>query len=100
MSTSNGAIWMVPRRRDPSFVGREVELIDLESALAATGRSSLTQPAVLPGLGGVGKTLLTVEFAHRHADDDDAVLWLAAEDPTTLASAFSGLARELGLPEA
>jgi tetratricopeptide (TPR) repeat protein len=100
MSIPNGPIWMVPRRRDPSFVGRGVEITDLESALAATGRSSLTQPAVLHGLGGVGKTLLAAEFAHRHANDYDAVLWHAVEDPNTLASAFADLAHSLGLPEA
>ena len=64
------------------------------------GRWALTQPASVHGLGGVGKTLLAVEFAHRHADDYDAVLWLAAENPTVLASAFADLARELHLPEA
>jgi hypothetical protein len=91
---------MVPRWRDPDFVGREGELAALESALAATGSSALTQPATVHGLGGVGKTLLAVEFAYRHADDYRAVLWVPAENPTTLASAFADLARQLGLPEA
>src|SRR3954464_13482433 len=93
-------VWMVPRRRDPGFVGRTKEMADLEQALAASGRSALTQPASVHGLGGVGKTLLAVEFAHRHASAYDAVFWLAAENPTTLAPAFAELARELGLPEA
>ena len=101
MSAPSGPIcWMVPRRRDPDFVGRVDELAALEQALAASGRSALTQPASVHGLGGVGKTLLAVEFAHRHADDYDAVLWLAAENPTVLASAFADLARELHLSEA
>src|SRR6516225_188620 len=91
---------MVPRWRDPDFVGREGELAALESALAATGSSALTQPATVHGLGGVGKTLLAVEFAYRHAGEYRAVLWVPAENPTTLASAFADLARELGLPEA
>jgi hypothetical protein len=77
MSDAPGPIWMVPRRPDPDFVGR-----------------TATQPAGIHGLGGVGKTLLAVEFAHRHADTYDAVFWLAAENPTTLAPAFAELARE------
>ena len=79
-------IWMVPRRPDPDFVGRAAELAALEQALAASGRSALTQPASGHGLGGVGKTLLAVEFAHRHANAYDAVFWLAAENPTTASS--------------
>jgi nucleoside phosphorylase/Tfp pilus assembly protein PilF len=91
---------MVPRRRDPNFVGREEELAALEAALAATGNSALTQPATVHGLGGVGKTLLVIEFAYRHAADYADVLWLAAENPTVLASSLADLARELALPEA
>src|SRR4051812_37928855 len=93
-------IRMVPRRHDPRFVGRAEEFASLEQVLAVTGRSALTQPASVHGLGGVGKTLLAVEYAYRHADDYDAVFWLAAENPTTLAPAFAELARTLGLPEA
>jgi hypothetical protein len=100
MSSPGRSTWMVPRRRDPHFVGREDELRALEEALASTGASALTQPASIHGLGGVGKTLLAVEFAHRHSDHYDHVLWLVAENPTALASAFADLARELSLPEA
>src|SRR3954447_25642494 len=101
MSSAGGpSIWMVPRRPAPDFVGRAAELAALEQALTASGRSALTRPVSVHGLGGVGKTLLAVEFAYRHADAYDAVFWLAAENPTTLAPAFAELARELALPEA
>jgi Tfp pilus assembly protein PilF len=92
--------WMVPRRRDPHFVGRQEELAALEAALGDSGTSVLSQPASVHGLGGVGKTVLAVEFAHIHAADYAAVLWLNAQEPTVLAAAFADLARELGLPEA
>jgi len=88
-------IWIESRRPDTGFVGRASAPAAPESAPAASGRTALTQPASVRGLGGVGKTLLAVEFAHRHADDYDAVLRLAAEDPT----AFVDLSREPGLPE-
>jgi tetratricopeptide (TPR) repeat protein len=97
MTVPTRQVWMIPRRRDPDFVGRNDELAALEAALKAAGGSALTQPVAVHGLGGVGKTLLAVEFAFRHADDYNKVLWLAAEEPTTLASSFANLARELGL---
>jgi nucleoside phosphorylase/Tfp pilus assembly protein PilF len=100
MSAPPRTPWMVPRRRDPHFVGRQEELAALEAALGDGGTSVLSQPASVHGLGGVGKTLLAVEFAYRHAADYAAVLWLSAEEPTVLAAAFADLARELGLPEA
>ena len=92
MASDRVPIWIDSRRPDTGFVGRE-------SGLATSGHTALTQPASVRGLGGVGKTLLAVEFAHRHTDDYDAVLRLAAEDPTALASAFADLSREPVLPE-
>ncbi|MGE5755607.1 MAG: FxSxx-COOH system tetratricopeptide repeat protein, partial [Planctomycetaceae bacterium] len=101
MSPPHGPkIRLVLRRHDPRFVGRAEELAALEQALAATGPSALTQPACMHGLGGVGKTLLAVKYARRHDADYDAILWLAAENPTALAPAFAELARTLRLPEA
>jgi hypothetical protein len=94
MTAPSSPLWMVPRRRDPHFVGRQEELAALAAALAATGSSALTQPATVHGLGGIGKTLLAVEFAYRHAADYANLLWLAAEDPTVLAAAFADLARD------
>jgi Tfp pilus assembly protein PilF len=100
MSAPPRTPWMVPRRRDPHFVGRQEELAALQAALGDGGTSVLSQPASVHGLGGVGKTLLAVEFAYQYAADYAAVLWLSAQEPTVLAAAFADLARELGLPEA
>jgi tetratricopeptide (TPR) repeat protein len=100
MSGWSRPIWMVPRRQDPQFVGRKDELRAIKQNLAGAGSSTLTQPVAIHGLGGVGKTSLAVEFAYWRADDYNAVLWLSAEDPTTLASAYADLAGELLLPEA
>jgi hypothetical protein len=91
---------MVPRRPGSGFVGREAELAAIEAALAASGRSALTQPASVHGLGGVGKTLPAVEFASRHADHLNTVPRVPAEQPIALALSFAQRARGLGLPEA
>ena len=59
---------------------------------------ALTQ--AIRGLGGVGKTQLAIEYAHRHAGHYDAVLWVVADTPATLATGYADLARALRLPEA
>src|SRR4051794_37619832 len=60
------AVWKVPPR-NPRFTGRDGMLTELRRRL----RSGETTPVVqaLYGLGGVGKTQLATEYAHRFATD-------------------------------
>ena len=51
-------------------------------------------------LGGVGRTQLAVEYAHRYAGGYDLVWWIPAEQTAGLRAALVGLAHQLGLPEA
>jgi hypothetical protein len=51
------------------------------------------------GLGGVGKTELALEFAHRFASDYDIAWWVPAELPTSATSALAALAARLGVEE-
>jgi hypothetical protein len=67
-----------PRRR---FVGRTAELARVAEVLRAGGRGTISQ-ASLWGLGGVGKSALALEHAHRARDELRApagVWWVAAE---------------------
>ena len=81
-------IWVMPHPRNAGFVGREALLKQIERALRPKVRSStavaLTQ--AIRGLGGIGKTQLAIEYVHRHAADYDAVLWVRADPPATLAT--------------
>lgn len=90
-------LWTVPHRRNPNFTGREELLQELREKLTSGQPAALTQ--AIHGLGGVGKTQIAIEYAFRYAGYYDAVLWVRAEEPTTLAADFAGLGNELGIAE-
>jgi tetratricopeptide (TPR) repeat protein len=56
-------------------------------------------PRVLHGLGGVGKTQLAAEYAHRHASHYRIRWWIPAEQPAAIPGHLATLARQLGIPE-
>ncbi|WP_158849944.1 FxSxx-COOH system tetratricopeptide repeat protein [Saccharothrix deserti] len=78
--------------RNAEFVGRD----DLLDAM----RRSLTEetPLVLVGFGGMGKTQLAIEYAHRFRDDYDLVWWVPADDPAVVRASLADLGARMGLP--
>jgi Tetratricopeptide repeat len=51
---------------------------------------------VLTGMGGVGKTTMAAEYAHRHLAEVSVAWQVAAEDETALRQALAELAAQLG----
>ncbi len=88
------AVWRAPLRH-PHFTGRDGMLVELRRRLHA-GETTLTVQA-LYGLGGVGKTQLALEYAHRFAADYDLVWWIDAEQPVLIPEQLTALAARLGL---
>lgn len=86
----------LPSRRNSAFFGREDELNALWVALDPQARHSTLTFSACFGLAGVGKTQLALEFAHRHLDDFDAILWVAAETPLKMEESFHQIALGLG----
>jgi hypothetical protein len=86
--------------RIASFTGRADELDKLDAILMQDKPAAVTQAAVgraaVQGMGGVGKTSLAIEYAHRFRGLYAGVCWCAAETRTGLLSAFAGLAVTLG----
>jgi hypothetical protein len=81
---------------NPLFVGREAELHELLARLEEPGPVALT-PAV-SGLGGIGKTQLAAQFAHRYQNRfPGGVFWLRMEQPDAVAEQVASFADPDGL---
>jgi NB-ARC domain/TIR domain len=79
------------RGRNPNFTGRDEQLAAVASFLAEGKHVALT------GLGGVGKSRLALEYAHRNSDDYEIIWWIRAETSATLVEDLAKLAIALGL---
>jgi MinD-like ATPase involved in chromosome partitioning or flagellar assembly len=88
-------IWNVPSR-NAAFTGRSVLLERLRDQLLAGGPTVVLAQA-LYGLGGVGKTQVALEYAHRFMADYDLVWWISAEGSDEIASSLAELALRLGI---
>jgi hypothetical protein len=89
------AVWKVPPR-NPRFIGRDGMLAELRRRLRADDGTLTVQ--ALYGLGGVGKTQLAIEYAHRFATDYDLVWWIDAQQPVLIPEQLARLAERLDLP--
>jgi Cdc6-like AAA superfamily ATPase len=74
------------------FVAREDELKQMHNILCGDGTR---KTAVLHGLGGIGKTQLTVTYAKRYKDSYSAVFWLNIKDVDSLKQSFVNIANQI-----
>lgn len=92
MSTTE-LVWNIPFRRNILFTGKEEMLHHLYEMLSAR------HIVALSGLGGMGKTQLALEYAYRHRNEYQAVLWVRANTSEELVADFVNIAELLNLPE-
>lgn len=84
--------WQVPSR-NLLFSGREEELCAIHAALTSGGRATVQ---ALHGMGGIGKTQLAIEYAHRFGNEYDIVCWIDAGHAALIGEQFAVLATDLG----
>jgi hypothetical protein len=72
------AVWNVPSRL-ATFTGRTGLLDEVAAGLTGSGRVAVAGVAAVHGMGGVGKTQLAIEYAHRQADGYRVVWWVDAD---------------------
>jgi tetratricopeptide (TPR) repeat protein len=88
-------VWRVPTR-NASFTGRNEVLEKLHDQLIG-GSTAVVLPVALHGLGGVGKTQVAQEYAHRFMADYDLVWWVPAEQRDLINPSLAELAQPLGV---
>jgi ATP/maltotriose-dependent transcriptional regulator MalT len=73
-------------------VARKEELVEMHRALSGDGSRRI---AVLHGLGGIGKTQLSVAYAKRHKDSYSAIFWLNIKNEDSLKQSFAKIAKQI-----
>ena len=79
----------------PLCLGREDELTWLSRTLAADGETAITQTPAVHGLGGIGKSTLALDYAHRHRSDYTLIWWINADSPARIEQSLADLSRRL-----
>ena len=93
-------VWGNVPQRNKNFTGREELLSALRDGLAGQITAVVPQPHALHGLGGVGKTLMAVEYIYRNRHMYDVVWWIPSDQPFMVKTALADLAPHLDLPPA
>ena len=86
------AIYQAPTP-NPLFTGRQGELHELRELLGNYGTAS--EPVVLSGLAGVGKTQIVLEYVNRYKTDYDLVYWIACSQPQFIDATLADLLAEM-----
>ena len=88
-------VFNVPGGPSSLFTGREDEMAQLQERLKSNTATAITAVA---GAGGIGKSTLAREYAHRHglATRYGGVWWIPAESESGILTAYEALADHPG----
>jgi Tetratricopeptide repeat/NB-ARC domain len=80
--------------RNVNFTGRDKSLRELREELRSRGKT-VVLPLTIQGLGGVGKTQLALEYAHRFRADYDIIWWMNCGQPQYVDASLFDLGDQL-----
>jgi tetratricopeptide (TPR) repeat protein len=80
--------------RNPNFTGRDKDLRQLRDELRLR-RMEVFQPLTIHGRGGVGKTQVALEYAHRFRADYDIIWWMDCGAPQYVDASLADLGKQL-----
>lgn len=77
--------------KNRNFTSRVYELSKLDEFFNSSGADLFFKQAILVGQGGIGKTQLAVEYAHKYAKNYDCIIWLRMEKLEEIQTGFRRL---------
>jgi tetratricopeptide (TPR) repeat protein len=80
--------------RNANFTGRDKDLRQMREELR-TRRMPVFQPLTIHGLGGVGKTQVALEYAHRFRADYDIIWWMDCGQAQYVDASLADLGQQL-----
>ncbi|KAN0070700.1 hypothetical protein V8E54_010865 [Elaphomyces granulatus] len=95
--TSQNGCWMVPFNRNPRFLGRHNEIVELEQKILSN--KDQVRKMAITGLGGVGKTQIALEIAYQVRDrkPECSIFWIPSTSIEMVEQAYMSIGKHLGL---
>ena len=86
-----------------AFIGRKAEIDSLNTLLFSEGSTNVQRVISIVGIGGIGKTQLSIAYARKFADRFSSVFWLDAAEITdarqSMARAWGSIEPHLSPPQ-
>ncbi|KAN0082005.1 hypothetical protein V8E54_003303 [Elaphomyces granulatus] len=94
---SQNGCWMVPFKRNPRFLGRHNEIVELEQKVLSN--NDKVRKMAITGLGGVGKTQIALEVAYRVRDrkPECSIFWIPSTSIEMIEQAYMSIGKHLEL---
>ncbi|KAL8408377.1 hypothetical protein RB594_006983 [Gaeumannomyces avenae] len=91
--------WVVPKAESHYFVGRGILIDRIQRAIDPVGQPPKKRIFVMNGLGGEGKSELSLQVANQMRQVFWGVFWIDVASTSSAVSSFEVVAAELGLQE-